>query len=159
LDRLEQLEQLIREKSGEVNQQPPAAEEFLLGYGSPAPDLHFGPDFSTVTVETVLSWDVFHGRFDAQSDLKALVKDVEMPHSPLPSPVGETIPFINSLELQSCNRLLDSFLTRVHIANPILDVDLVRGFVHRACLNGVGWDSQSCLVVSYLSDGGGIFVY
>lgn len=122
-------------------------EEFTLGYGSPAPDLQFGPDFSTVTIETVLSWHVFRGRFDSHLDLKALLKDTEEPMSPLHSPVGETIPLINSLELGSCNRLLDSFLTRVHIANPILDVPLVRSYVHHACLHGIGWDAQSFLVV------------
>ncbi|KAL1985199.1 hypothetical protein VTN96DRAFT_8115 [Rasamsonia emersonii] len=154
LERLEQLEQLIREKSIESSRSqpqppppPPVEEEFTLGYGSPAPDLQFGPDFSTVTIETVLSWHVFRGRFDSHLDLKALLKDTEEPMSPLHSPVGETIPLINSLELGSCNRLLDSFLTRVHIANPILDVPLVRSYVHHACLHGIGWDAQSCLVL------------
>ncbi|KAL1965915.1 hypothetical protein VTN77DRAFT_5048 [Rasamsonia byssochlamydoides] len=150
LERLEQLEQLIREKSDELNRPqppPPVDEEYMLGYGSPAPDLHFGPDFSTVTTETVLSWHVFRGRFDAHLDLKSLLKDTELPPSPLHSPVGETIPLINSLELGSCNRLLDSFLTKVHIANPILDVPVVRGYVHHACLHGIGWDAQSCLVL------------
>ncbi|KAH8693734.1 hypothetical protein BGW36DRAFT_383597 [Talaromyces proteolyticus] len=154
LDRLEQLEQLIREKSTVSNSQlpppPPApapVEEFTLSYGSPAPDLHFGPDFSTVTIETVLAWDVFRGRFNSQLDLKSLLRDVESPPSPNTSPVGETIPLINSLELGSCNRLLDSFLVRVHIANPILDIGLARGYMNHACIHGVGWDAQSCLVL------------
>jgi hypothetical protein len=153
LDRLEQLEQLMREKLNESNrsQPPPSVEqEYAPGYGSPAPDLHVGADFSTVTVETVLSWDVFRGRFDSQLDLKALLKETELPTSPLRSTVGETIPLFNSLELGSCNRLLDSFLTRVHIANPILNVPLVRRFVHHACLHGIGWDAPSCLVVRHI---------
>lgn len=103
-------------------------------------------------METVLAWDVFRGRFDEQLDLKSQMQngDIGIPESPLTSPVGETIPLINSLELESCNRLLDSFLTKVHIANPILDVDAVLGYVRHACLHGIGWDAQSCLVVSYL---------
>lgn len=157
---MEQLEQIIREKSTVSIPQPPPApatlasvdEDFDLSYGSPAPDLHFGPDFSTVTIETVLAWDVFRGRFDSQRELKALLKEAELPPSPIISPVGETIPLINSLELGSCNRLLDSFLTRVHIANPILDVELVRGYVNHACLHGVGWDAPSCLVVGSLDE-------
>lgn len=68
------------------------------------------------------------------------------------SPVGETIPLINSLELGSCNRLLDSFISRVHIANPILDLELVRGYVNHACMHGVGWDAPSCLVVGSLDE-------
>lgn len=150
LDRLEQLEKLIREQHIEVNQHPapPSVEQSALSYGSPAPDLQFGPDLSTVTIETVLAWDVFQGRFDAQLDLRTVLKNYEMPPSPITSPVGEAIPLINSLELGSCNRLLDSFLSRVHIANPILDIDLMRSYVNHACLNGIGWDAQSCLVVS-----------
>lgn len=126
-------------------------EQSALSYGSPPPDLQFGPDLSTVTIETVLAWDVFQGRFDAQLDIKSVLKNYEMPPSPMTSPVGEAIPLINSLELGSCNRLLDSFLSRVHIANPILDVELIRSYVNSACMHGVGWDAQSCLVVSLLS--------
>lgn len=150
MDRLEQLEKLIREKPLEVSVHPapPSVEQSALSYGSPPPDLQFGPDLSTVTIETVLAWDVFQGRFDAQLDIKSVLKNYEMPPSPMTSPVGEAIPLINSLELGSCNRLLDSFLSRVHIANPILDVELIRSFVNHACLHGVGWDAQSCLVVS-----------
>ncbi|KAL1974323.1 hypothetical protein VTN31DRAFT_4527 [Thermomyces dupontii] len=151
LERLEHLEQLIREKSKEPQSQPQPepVEDPGYGYGSPAPDLQFGPDLSTVTVETVLAWDVFRGRFDEQLDLKSQMQngDIGIPESPLTSPVGETIPLINSLELESCNRLLDSFLTKVHIANPILDVDAVLGYVRHACLHGIGWDAQSCLVL------------
>lgn len=155
IDRLEQIEKLIREKPMEASMHPPAPsveQQSTLGYGSPAPDLQFGADLSTVTIETVLAWDVFQGRFDAQLDIRSVLKNYEMPPSPMTSsPVGEAIPLINSLELQSCNRLLDSFLSCVHIANPILDVDLVRGYVNHACLHGIGWDAQSCLVVSTLS--------
>jgi hypothetical protein len=150
LDRLEQLEQLIRGKQMAVtppNHPPQPEEQFTLGYASPAPDLQFGPDFSTVTIETVLAWNVFGGKFDSRLDLKCLLRSREMPSSPLTSPVGENIPLINSLEMGSCNRLLDSFLGRVHIANPILDVSAVRGMVHNACMNGICWDPQSCLVV------------
>jgi hypothetical protein len=151
LDRLEHIEKLIREKPLEVSLRSTAPsveqQQSSLGYGSPPPDLHFGADLSTVTIETVLAWDVFQGRFDAQLDIRSVLKNYEMPPSPMTSPVGEAIPLINSLELGSCNRLLDSFLGRVHIANPILDVDLIRGYVHHACLNGVSWDAQSCLVV------------
>ncbi|EED15193.1 conserved hypothetical protein [Talaromyces stipitatus ATCC 10500] len=148
LDRLEQLEKLIREKPLEVSvHPPPSVEPSALSYGSPPQDLQFGPDLSTVTIETVLAWDVFQGRFDAQLDIKSVLKNYEMPPSPITSPVGEAIPLINSLELGSCNRLLDSFLSRVHIANPILDVELIRSYVNHACLNGIGWDAQSCLVL------------
>uniref|UniRef100_A0A093V1K4 Oleate-activated transcription factor 1 n=1 Tax=Talaromyces marneffei PM1 TaxID=1077442 RepID=A0A093V1K4_TALMA len=150
LDRLEQLEKLIREKSldeANVHPAPPSVEQSALSYGSPPPDLQFGPDLSTVTIETVLAWDVFQGRFDPQLDIKSVLKNYEMPPSPMSSPVGEAIPLINSLELGSCNRLLDSFLSRVHIANPILDVELIRSYVNHACLHGIGWDAQSCLVL------------
>lgn len=149
LDRLEQLEQLIRSKQLTATPQNPPQDDqqFALGYASPAPDLHFGPDLSTVTIETVLSWHVFRDKFDSRLDLKCLLRNQDLPSSPLTSPVGENIPLINSMEMGSCNRLLDSFLDRVHIANPILDVSAVRGMVQNACMNGIGWDPQSCLVL------------
>ncbi|EAW16411.1 transcription factor domain-containing protein [Aspergillus fischeri NRRL 181] len=74
-------------------------------------------DLSRLTIETILSWSVFEGKYDAGT----------------PRPC--------------CTRLLHTFLEEVHIANPILDVPLVTDYLYQACIHGIGWDAPSCLVL------------
>lgn len=150
LEKLDNLEQLIRTKPGDEDSSRATVlkQETPIDYGSPMSNLSYGPDFSTVTIETVLSWPVFRNRFDSRLDLKALLNRTEPPTLQGWSLAAEPGPFVENLDLGGCNRLLDSFLERVHIANPILDVSLVRRFVHQVCVSGIGWDTPSCLVVS-----------
>jgi len=147
LERLDRLEQLVRSKGGDNGSVKNSMPELgpPLKNGSPLSNLPFGPDFSTVTVETVLSWPVFRNRFDSRLDLKSLLNEPDpgSAHSPTVEAVSGEI----NLQLDACNRLLDSFLERVHPANPVLDVPLTRRYVREACIKGIGWDAQSCLVV------------
>ncbi|KAJ9241433.1 transcriptional regulator family: Fungal Specific TF [Paecilomyces variotii] len=150
LEKLDRLEQLIRTKPGEEELNRAAAleqETSPIEYGSPVSNLSYGPDFSMVTIETVLSWPVFRNRFDSRLDLKALLNRSDPSAAHGRSLAVDPGPFVENLDLGGCNRLLDSFLERVHIANPILDVPLVRRFVHQACVSGIGWDTPSCLVL------------
>ena len=152
LERLGQLEELIRAKSGDESpERLRLDDELSLDEKPTLPPRQYSPEFSTVTIETVLSWPVFQHKFALRLDLKSLLKaiDVAPPAASLHSPAGEGWQLVNVIELGMCSRLLDSFLQRVHIANPILDVPAVRDYVRHACLNGLGRDAQSCLVVSH----------
>lgn len=150
LERLGQLEELIRVKSGDESPDRSRLDDELLLDEKPTLPPREYREFSTVTIETVLAWPVFRNKFALRLDLKSLLKqkDAAPPAASLHSPASDNWHSVNVVELGMCNRLLDSFLHRVHIANPILDVPAVRGYVRHACLNGLGRDAQSCLVVS-----------
>jgi hypothetical protein len=163
IQRLDQIELLLQEKQQQQSQllKPPvdrfddlttirtASTALVDGdsstlIGSP---LYFNSELSRVTIETILSWSVFEGRFDSSTNLKALV-------IPPTSLSGE--PFLSNtdprlekldLDLETCTRLLHTFLEHVHIANPILDISLVTDYLYQACVHGIGWDAPSCLVV------------
>lgn len=113
---------------------------------SPVYQTH-GSDLSRLTIETILSWSVFEGKYDAGPSLTDLLSS--------PTTLSQE-PFLASidprherldLDLRTCTRLLHTFLEEVHIANPILDGPLVTGYLYQACIHGIGWDAPSCLVV------------
>ncbi|KAH1586184.1 hypothetical protein KXX00_005340 [Aspergillus fumigatus] len=113
---------------------------------SPVYQTH-GSDLSRLTIETILSWSVFEGKYDAGPSLTDLLSS--------PTTLSQE-PFLASidprherldLDLRTCTRLLHTFLEEVHIANPILDGPLVTGYLYQACIHGIGWDAPSCLVL------------
>ncbi|KAF9885301.1 hypothetical protein FE257_013018 [Aspergillus nanangensis] len=106
-----------------------------------------GVEVSQLTVETILSWSVFQGKFASRTNLKSLLKS---PTSCGPEPFfGTSDPRLERLDLDvnTCTRLLHIFLEQVHIANPILDVPVVTNYVYQACVHEIGWDAPSCLVL------------
>jgi hypothetical protein len=44
--------------------------------------------------------------------------------------------------------LFQQFLDHVHIFNPVLEESKVNEYMRYARFNGLGWDAQSCLLVS-----------
>lgn len=166
IQRLDQIELLIQEKQQQQQQQPsqpgkPPVDRFddlttirtsstaLVDgdsstlIGSP---LYFSSELSRVTIETILSWSVFEGRFDSSTNLKALVISPSLSGEPFLSNTDPRLEKLD-LDLEICTRLLHTFLEHVHIANPILDVPLVTDYLYQACVHGIGWDAPSCLVV------------
>ena len=114
---------------------------------------------SRTTADAVLLWPVFEGRYPPNLLIDSLLKvefDAEsdgedepcsrMPVPPRPSDGGKS--------LSSCNveenvlRLVDNFITHVHIKNPILDVGALKRYAKGVAEDGPGWDGKSCLVVS-----------
>lgn len=152
IERLDKLEQLVRSQGATdaVAKQSPASKEHYYSPSdneSPVSDPPGGNDFSTFTIETVLSWPVFQNRFDSRLDLKALLHRI-------PEPADETLTLqtesfiVKDLRSDACTRLLNSFLEHVHPANPILDISVLCQYFNDACVNGIGWTAESCLVVS-----------
>lgn len=111
--------------------------------GSP---LYYSSDLSRVTIETILSWSVFEGKFDSSTNLKALVISPTVSGEPFLTKSDPRLERLD-LDLETCTRLLHIFLEHVHIANPILDVPLITDYLYQACVHGIGWDAPSCLVV------------
>jgi hypothetical protein len=105
------------------------------------------------TVESVLSWPIFERQFDSYLNLRELMTNPSsgnLDHlSPQSSGKSQNL---MGVELESCSNLLDKFFGCVHIKNPVLDEKEIRQWGREISLNGIGWDSRSCLVVSDLSD-------
>jgi hypothetical protein len=115
--------------------------------GSP---LYYSSDLSRLTIETILSWNVFEGKYDSNTDLKALLTSpTTLSREPFLANSDPRLERLD-LDLDVCTRLLHIFLEHVHIANPILDVPLITNYLSQACVHGIGWDAPSCLVVSSL---------
>jgi hypothetical protein len=90
-----------------------------------------------VNVEAILEWPVFeaieqhrHWSFPAEE---------ENDHSPLSISV--------EFDIQSSSHLIERFFEDIHIFNPILEENDVRDYMRNIQLNGIGWDSKSCLMV------------
>lgn len=53
----------------------------------------------------------------------------------------------------ACNQWLDAFFRHGHCKNPVLDEQSTRCLVRKVCQEGVGWDSESCLVLLVCANG------
>lgn len=171
IQRLDQIESLIEQQQQQQSQQiqhgrtvvdhsngMQAARRVSAVADSESPTLHGSPlyqahgaDLSRLTIETVLSWNVFNGRYDAGPSLNDLVSSqTTLSQEPFLANNDPRLERLD-LDLKTCTRLLHTFLEEVHIANPILDVPLVTDYLYQACVHGIGWDAPSCLVVGLLS--------
>lgn len=99
-------------------------------------------------LDKVLKWPVF--------------RDVVCPMPPSPqlsSPPASSLtsfqPSFISGELNPamCNQCLDTFFSHVHVKNPVLDEPNIRRLVRNVCLEGVGWDADSCLALLVCANG------
>lgn len=98
---------------------------------------------SYINIETVLTWPVFDDQnFNERLDLRSLLRsDKNYAASP-------TLPIPADFGLYAAGQLLQKFLDNVHIFNPILEETKVREYMRAASFNGLGWDAQSCLLVT-----------
>ena len=102
-----------------------------------------------INVEKILSWPIFHHRFDAHLKLKPLLEGSLSAPDHLSLRSTDRAMALGELEIESCTKLLDVFFKHVHIKNPVLDEKLTRQWVRDVCFNGIAWDARSCLVVSW----------
>ncbi|KAL3457969.1 hypothetical protein BJX64DRAFT_302309 [Aspergillus heterothallicus] len=160
IQRLDQIEGLLQHQqyttearpTNDRSEGPPAIGSASAAADGQSPLFHGSPQYnsegsvlSRLTIETVLSWSVWGGKYDAEPSLKDL----------LSSPTAQETSLANNdprlerleLDLTTCTRLFRTFLEEVHIANPILDVPLVTDYLYQVCVHGVGWDAPSSLVL------------
>ncbi|KAJ4286212.1 Zcf27p [Collariella sp. IMI 366227] len=102
---------------------------------SGSPVSYYSPhaETSRLTIETILSWNVFEDKFESGTNLKALIVSPTAALCQEPF-LTNTDPRLERLDLDptTCSRLLHIFLEQVHIANPILDVPLVTNYLYQA---------------------------
>ncbi len=97
------------------------------------------------TCDTVLSWPIYSGRYPPNALISILF---EPSVDPLPERDTFTVrggllpPVEESLPL-----LVDRFLENVHTKNPVLDVEELVRQSRLVAVNGLGWDTWSCLVL------------
>lgn len=96
-----------------------------------------------IVASEVLGWPVFGSQFELQANAIAVLrrkppKPIQPSSSALESFLGNT---------SASNKLIANFIEHVHIKNPILELASLKRMVQHACLEGVGWDPESCLVL------------
>jgi hypothetical protein len=139
LQKLDELEQLLRAQ----NESKRSAESDSPHTGH---DMQSRSHLLPQTVEVVLNWPVFQNRFTAHLDLFALLESPVQASISTPTSTNSSAS-VGELEPRSCLKLLDGFFRYVHVKNPILDEGRTRAMVHHVCLEGVGWNAESCLVL------------
>lgn len=150
LQRLDDLEELLRKNvttvSQDQNDSLTSPSVSLSIPKTPAPaslerPAEWRPSY--INIETVLTWPVFDDQnFDERLDLRSLLRS-DKSHAASP-----TLPIPADFGLYAAGQLLQQFLDNVHIFNPILEEAKVREYMRAASFNGLGWDAQSCLLVT-----------
>lgn len=91
------------------------------------------------TVEHILKWPVFGSRFKEHAELVQLLRT----SAPLTS--SRIANF--DLDTDTCKQLLHRCIEHVLSKNPVLEEDFLRNTMNSVCVNGIGWDVESCLVL------------
>ena len=91
------------------------------------------------TVEHVLQWSVFGDRFGEHAELLQILR------ASLPLKPSRNADF--DLDTDTCKQLLHRCLEHVLSKNPVLEEDSLRKTMYGVCMNGIGWDAESCLVL------------
>ena len=149
LQRLDDLEELLRTKNAvsvphnqnDIKDPPPLSIPKEPAAPSLKRPAEWGPSY--ISIETVLTWPVFEDqKFNERVDLRALLQSNKS------RPAAPTLPIAADFGLYAADQLLQQFLDNVHIFNPILEQTKVREYMRAASFNGLGWDAQSCLLVT-----------
>jgi hypothetical protein len=101
----------------------------------------------------VLCWPVFNNHdFEKRTDLRYLLQIQNSDTAP------SSLSIPSDFETNGSRTLLKAFFENVHIYNPVLEIAKVEGYARDAQLNGLGWDAQSCLLVSQVTPGARILI-
>ncbi|KAJ9641571.1 Zcf27p [Coniosporium tulheliwenetii] len=147
LERLDELEELVRSSSPTGASQLPRHDDYVLGttpLGS-----HRDIDrsrFRPQTIESILEWPCLQlNNIHDQS----LTLQLRRRHAESATVHASTSPayLTDEMEPQRTRVLLDSFFNYVHVKNPILDEVRTRRIVTRLCLHGVDWSPESCIAL------------
>lgn len=96
----------------------------------------------------VLSWPVFGGRWEREADALTRLRSTPPEASPSSVPYASSPSVEGFLDNPGASEaLLERFFQHVHIKNPILEMVELRRMVRHVCLEGLGWNAESCLVL------------
>ncbi|KAJ4250952.1 Zcf27p [Fusarium torreyae] len=163
LERLDELEKLIREPRNDGNSDPESAvdavqtngqsQELLSVEDSPIVDLGWkaSEDLSDIPLrsilpekmESLLLWSVLSRDMTAHATLQ---NDPPQP-SPSYSPGCTSLSDIADFDTQGVKALLDNFFAHVHCKNPILEEAAARRVVLNVVIEGFDWSPGSCLTL------------
>lgn len=99
--------------------------------------------------EDILEWPVFEGEYD-RSRIESLIFNPEGTPCSSNRVSSDAIRRWRpgrGIQEEDIPKLVDKFLTNVHIKNPILDPEDIKRKGRWILENGISWDARSCLVV------------
>ncbi|KAJ8117778.1 hypothetical protein OPT61_g1106 [Boeremia exigua] len=143
LQRLDDLEQLVRDVGGNVVRSDIASAET-----SDTVRLHTRPDRSQLlpcSINEVLEWEPLKRLRVSQESLGPAFPCTN--RSALHMTSSTPITGLDEFEPHRIKLLLDNFFNFVHVKNPILDEHQTRRVVNRVCLHGVDWSPDACLAL------------
>ena len=104
-------------------------------------------NFLPENLEVILKWPVFQ-------HLALPAVPTSSKCSPAPLCFSPEAPSISDeLHPEACNRWLDAFFRHDHCKNPVLNEQSTRRLARKVCLEGVGWNAESCLVLLVCANG------
>jgi hypothetical protein len=152
LDKLNTLEELLRARNGQ-GQIAAAVSSSVADSPSRgvlsrlkslnSPSLERSKDAAPchMNIEGVLSWSVFDD-VSPNLDLKGLLNSSHGPN--------QTLSMVTEFDEQVAEEeLVAHFMNNVFIYNPVLEEAKIQRYMRDARFNGIGWDAQSCLLVSW----------
>ena len=154
LDKLNTIEELLRTPNGHGQNRSATLSDVgdetrtlskLKSLNSPSLERTKDPAPCHMNIEGVLAWHVFDD-LHPDLDLKGLLNATD--HGAPP-----TVPMVTEFDEHFAEEdLVESFMNNVFIYNPVLEEAKVQRYMRDARFNGIGWDAQSCLLVSDMDD-------
>lgn len=151
LDKLNTIEELLRRGSdhdqgasasaSNLGEESRGALSRLQTLNSPSLERTKDPTPCHMNIEGILSWTVFDD-LNPNLDLKSLL------NSPEDGPQGGLFMATEIDEHFAEETLVARFMDNVFIYNPVLEEAKIHRYMRDARFNGIGWDAQSCLLVS-----------
>ncbi|KAL7946721.1 hypothetical protein V8C42DRAFT_352272 [Trichoderma barbatum] len=147
LERLDQIESLLEtksqnNKSDSCTRQDDAANAQNDTHQHGSGERQHSCSLQIVSSE-VLGWPIFGNQFGLQANAITVLR--RKPPKPIQPSSSALETFLGNTG--ASNRLITNFIQHVHIKNPILELAILKRMVQHACLEGVGWDPESCLVL------------
>lgn len=150
LDKLNTIEELLRANNGHDQGGPRTVSDTgdesralsrLKNLNSPSLERTKDPAPCHMNIEGVLSWHVFDD-LNPDLDLKGLLNATD--HG-----APQSVSMITDLDEHFAEEdLVERFMNNVFIYNPVLEEAKIQRYMREARFNGIGWDAQSCLLVS-----------
>lgn len=115
----------------------------LKNLNSPSLERIKDPTPCHMNIEGILSWSVFDD-LNPNLDLKSLL------NTPDDGSQGGLFMATEFDEHFAEETLVARFMDNVFIYNPVLEEAKIHRYMRDARFNGIGWDAQSCLLVSFV---------
>lgn len=151
MDKLNTIEELLRKGNDQdhavlpppnnLGDESRGALSRLKTLNSPSLERTKDPTAYHMNIEGILSWSVFDD-LNPNLDLKSLLNATDV------APQGGLFMATEFDEHFAEETLVARFMDNVFIYNPVLEEAKIQRYMRDARFNGIGWDAQSCLLVS-----------